>query len=82
MPQGEQNVDRNHSANHSGVNADRCDSKLAAQQIVGLWAERWSRADLDYIDHTVADGTIVRRTFVRQTSSWRMVLGNFEIYLT
>jgi hypothetical protein len=79
MPQGEQNVDRNHSANHSGVNADRCDSKLAAQQIVGLWTERWSRAGLDYIDHSGADGTIVRRTFVRQASRRRMVLGNLEI---
>ena len=59
MPQGERNVFGNDSTHHSGVNADRRNTELAAQQVVGLWAERRSRPGIAYRDHTVADGTIV-----------------------
>jgi len=58
-PQGERNVDRNHSTDYSCVNAGRRNSELAAQQIVGLWPERRDRAGLAYPDHSVADGKIV-----------------------
>ena len=45
---------------HGGVDADRCDSNLATQQVVGLWPERRHRAGIDHPVDSVADGTIVK----------------------
>lgn len=54
-----QNVFGNYSVDHSGVDAGWCDTKLAAQQELGLWPEWRTRFDIDHRDRSVADGTIV-----------------------
>lgn len=59
MPQGELNVVRNDTTHHPDINAGRRDTRLAAQQIVGIWAERWPRSDFADRDHLVVDGSFV-----------------------
>ena len=54
-----QNVSGNYSIDHRGVDANRCNPGLAAQQGLGLWPKRRYRADIDYPDYSVFAGTIV-----------------------
>jgi hypothetical protein len=52
---------------------------MAAQQIVGLWAERWPRAGIAYLDHSIADGKIMMCSLRRKTHNWHVMIGNFEV---
>jgi len=51
-----QNVIGNYIIDHCGIDADRGDSGLAKQQIVGLRPERRARAGIGHPAHPVAAG--------------------------
>uniref|UniRef100_E6QT80 Uncharacterized protein n=1 Tax=mine drainage metagenome TaxID=410659 RepID=E6QT80_9ZZZZ len=53
-----QNVTGNYFIDHCGVDAYRCISYLATQQIMGLWPERRGRTNIAYPDHFA----VVRKT--------------------
>ena len=53
------NVIGNYFIDHRYTDVDRRISKLATQQVLGIWSKWWHRTGIGNTDHLVAAGTVV-----------------------